>query len=193
MKKGDIYICTAGVLLNACSQGNHQDSATEDLVEVIVLGAVILLLLVLAYRHMCTKRRYTSTVKELHEVQQSLEKVVAERDKAKRKLQKKAEEQLVLQNQIMDKKTDSKFKEHFMEAYPTFLPRLRNRIPSITPKEELYCMLILLNTKNEELASIFNVNRQSVIVAKYRIRKKMDLQEGESIEQFLRDIQDQDT
>lgn len=54
-------------------------------------------------------------------------------------------------------------------------------------------MLILLNTKNEELASIFNVNRQSVIVAKYRIRKKMDLQEGESIEQFLRDLQDQDT
>ena len=46
-------------------------------------------------------------------------------------------------------------------------------------------MLIALNCNNEELASTFNVARSSVVVAKYRIRKKLNLEEGTSMEEYL--------
>ena len=46
-------------------------------------------------------------------------------------------------------------------------------------------MLIALNCNNEELASTLNVVRSSVVVAKYRIRKKLNLEEGTSMEEYL--------
>lgn len=87
--------------------------------------------------------------------------------------------------QLLDVKGEDNFKGFFCEAYPHFVPNLRKKVGHLTSKEELYCMLIALNINNEELASTFNVARSSVVVAKYRIRKKLNLADGISMEAFL--------
>lgn len=87
--------------------------------------------------------------------------------------------------QLLDVKGEENFKGFFCEAYPHFIPNLRKKVGHLTSKEELYCMLIALNISNEELASTFNVARSSVVVAKYRIRKKLNLADGISMEAFL--------
>ena len=90
--------------------------------------------------------------------------------------------------QLLAMRGDDKFKEYFNLAYPTFISALRQQMGRTSYKEELYCMFIALGTTNEELASIFNVARSSIVVAKYRIRKKLNLEEGVSMEDYLMNL-----
>lgn len=78
-----------------------------------------------------------------------------------------------------------RFREYFERAYPYFLKRLRSAIPDVTRKEELFCMLMALGCSNEEMMNMFNIARQSVHMAKYRIRKKTSLADGDSLEAYM--------
>lgn len=89
---------------------------------------------------------------------------------------------------ILKEKGDKKFKEYFNRSYPYFLRELRLEAEHITSKEELYCMLIALGQSNEELATVFNVARSSVTIAKYRLRKKLPLSEELTMEKFLENL-----
>lgn len=168
-----------------------------------VLRGVLLLVLIIiyVYERKQIQYRYTNIVGEYTKMQSVLNKVKEEKDKmedAKVKLEQQLDkiERKEIENvksgvslqQLLTMRGDDKFKEYFNRAYPSFIVSLRKQADHITNKEELYCMLLALNTNNEELASIFNVARSSVVVAKYRIRKKLDLVEGKSMEEYLADL-----
>lgn len=87
--------------------------------------------------------------------------------------------------QLLALKDAPSFKEYFQKTYPYFCAHLKKEIPHLTKKEEHYCMLIALNCSNEALAASFNVARSSVVIAKYRIRKKLKLAQGASMEAYL--------
>ena len=154
----------------------------------VILASVVA---IFVYKRKKMKLQHALTQSELSDVQATLAKTTEERDNAESQL--KAVEQVdvdkvkagVSLQQLLDMRGDQKFKDYFNKAYPYFIANLRRKIPHLTNKEEIYCMLIALNCNNEELASTFHVARSSVVVAKYRIRKKMELEEGMSLEDFL--------
>lgn len=86
---------------------------------------------------------------------------------------------------VMKQQGDGKFKEAFSRSYPHFLKDLRAESQHITAKEEIYCMLIALGQTNLDISELFNVTRSSVIIAKYRLRKKLPLEEEQSMEAYL--------
>ena len=77
------------------------------------------------------------------------------------------------------------FSNQFTETHPQFFMRLKNKNPELTRNELRLSALIKMNLSNKEVASILNVSDEAVKKARYRLKKKLDLEEGENIEGYL--------
>ena len=80
---------------------------------------------------------------------------------------------------------ESKFRQCFELLYPLFLPRLREKVPSITRREELLSMLIVLKQDNKEIAEVLAVAPRSVLMLRHRFRQKIGMTTGNSLEDFI--------
>lgn len=85
---------------------------------------------------------------------------------------------------------DSKFRQRFTQLYPSFLVSLKSRVPNISKNEEILCMLIILDQTTDQIADILCIERGSVNMARHRLRQKMQLAKGESLEMIIKDILD---
>ena len=63
----------------------------------------------------------------------------------------------VLAPTILQTEGESKFRQCFELLYPLFLPRLREKVPSITHREELLSMLIVLKQDNKRVAELLAI------------------------------------
>lgn len=86
---------------------------------------------------------------------------------------------------VLQKNGESKFRQRFELLYPLFLPRLREKVPSITRREELLAMLILLKQDNKEIADLFAIAPRSVLMLRHRFRKKIGMTTDKSLEDFI--------
>lgn len=140
------------------------------------------------------REQLSSVREELSTTQADLRKVAEENEEMNQKLAQIEDREAVsvrdgvALKDVLRSKGDAKFKEYFCRAYPYFLKTLREESTHITRKEELYCMLIALGQTNAELAQLFSVERSSVTIAKYRLRKKIKLADGETLEEKLEGI-----
>jgi len=80
------------------------------------------------------------------------------------------------------------FKHYFEEINRNFFPQLRKLNSKLTPAELKLSALIKLNFSIKETASLLNISPDSVKTARYVLRKKLGLQKGDSIYDFLNDI-----
>ena len=72
-------------------------------------------------------------------------------------------------------------------AYPFFLPRLREKIPSVTQREELVSMLIVLKQDNKRIAELLSIAPRSVLMLRHRYRQKIGMPSEYSLENFIED------
>lgn len=78
------------------------------------------------------------------------------------------------------------FMKKFVDVYPGFLQRIKEKYPLLTDKDLDFCALIKLNLSNKEIATLLNISHQSVITKKYRLRKKIDISgEDTSLEEWM--------
>ena len=99
----------------------------------------------------------------------------------------KRQELETLTPSILQKSGESKFRQCFELLYPLFLPRLREKIPSITRREELLSMLIVLNQDNKEIAELLAIAPRSVLMLRHRFRQKIGMTTDNSLENFIED------
>ncbi len=74
------------------------------------------------------------------------------------------------------------------QAHQEFIHRLKNKHPKLTKSDLRLCSLILLNFNTKEIASILNIKPESVKMQKNRLRKKLNIQPGENILNYLLSI-----
>ena len=89
---------------------------------------------------------------------------------------------------ILQTDGESKFRQCFELLYPLFLPRLRERVPSITPREELLSMLIVLKQDNKRIAELLAIAPRSVLMLRHRFRQKIGMDTEFSLEYFIEDV-----
>jgi DNA-binding CsgD family transcriptional regulator len=89
---------------------------------------------------------------------------------------------------MLQKNGESKFRQCFELLYPLFLPRLREKVPSITRREELLSMLIVLNQDNKEISELLAIAPRSVLMLRHRFRQKIGLTSDNSLENFIEEI-----
>jgi DNA-binding CsgD family transcriptional regulator len=89
---------------------------------------------------------------------------------------------------ILLKQGESRFRQRFELLYPLFLPRLRELVPTITRREELLSMLILLKQDNKEIAELLAIAPRSVLMLRHRFRQKIGMTTDNSLENFIDEI-----
>ena len=100
----------------------------------------------------------------------------------------KRQELETLTPSILQTDGESKFRQCFELLYPLFLPRLREKVPSITHREELLSMLIVLKQDNRRIAELLAIAPRSVLMLRHRFRQKIGMNTEYSLENFIEDI-----
>ena len=100
----------------------------------------------------------------------------------------KRQELETLTPQILQTDGETKFRQCFELLYPLFLPRLREKVPSITRREELLSMLIVLNQDNKRIAELLAIAPRSVLMLRHRFRQKIGMHTEVSLENFIEDL-----
>ena len=83
---------------------------------------------------------------------------------------------------------ESKFRQYFELLHPLFLPRLREKVPSVTPREELLSMLVVLKQDNKRIAELMAIAPRSVLMLRHRFRQKIGMTTDLSLDKFIEDI-----
>jgi len=77
------------------------------------------------------------------------------------------------------------FETRFEDAFDSFYGALLERFPILTPNERKLCALLRSGLSSKDIAILTFQNPQSVDVARYRIRKKLNLGNEENLIDFL--------
>jgi len=77
------------------------------------------------------------------------------------------------------------FKRLFENIDPNFFKRLTKINPKLTALDLKHCAYIKLNLDNYEISQLLNVEIKSIQMTRYRIRKKLKLQENQSLREFV--------
>lgn len=78
-----------------------------------------------------------------------------------------------------------KFAVHFDEANDNLLKKLKKNYPKLSQSELKICAYLYLNFSSKQISQLSNVTVRGVEIHRYRIRKKLGLQTGESLNSFL--------
>lgn len=78
-----------------------------------------------------------------------------------------------------------KFQEKIDQVHGSFIKQLSMRYPDLTEKEKQLCVLLKLNLSSKEIATLNNISENAVVMARYRMRKKMGLNSEENLTEFI--------
>lgn len=91
----------------------------------------------------------------------------------------------MLQTILLEKDEEQRFRKNFNDLHPGFIDRLRREYPDLTAGNELLCMLIALNRRNEEIALALGISRESVSTSRYRLRCRFNLPKEIELNDFI--------
>jgi DNA-binding CsgD family transcriptional regulator len=95
---------------------------------------------------------------------------------------------IIHKDQNQDKEW-SDFNAHFESLNKNFYSRLKSAYPEISPNDLKICALIKLNLSIKEMAAILNISPDSVKTARYRLRKKLQLNTEDNLTDFILNLQ----
>lgn len=75
--------------------------------------------------------------------------------------------------------------EHFIQTHPLFTKNLLSKHPAITPAEVKLATLLSLQLNTKDIANIMVQGYDSIRVSRTRLRKKMGLTNGDSLQAYL--------
>src|SRR5690606_2565502 len=92
--------------------------------------------------------------------------------------------------QVLTKQKDywKQFETRFNKVHPNFNHSLAEKFDNLTKNDLEFCSLLKLNLTNKEIASLLQISHESVITKKYRIKKKMNIQEDVDFEKVIMEI-----
>ncbi len=79
----------------------------------------------------------------------------------------------------------TEFEKSFIEVNISFYTNLNNSFPNLTPNDKRLCAFMKLNMNTKDIASLINISPRGVESARYRLRKKMQLEHDANLSKFL--------
>lgn len=77
------------------------------------------------------------------------------------------------------------FRRHFENVHPNLITSLNKAFPGLTQNDFRLIALIRLNLTTRETSTVLGISPDSVKTARYRLRKKLGLESGENLLDFL--------
>jgi pentatricopeptide repeat protein len=97
--------------------------------------------------------------------------------------------QNILSNDQSDKQWEN-FRIAFEQVHKNFFHNLQQQYPDITPYDMKLSALLRLNFSSKEIASFLGISEDSVKKARYRLRKKLNMEQDENLVTFLMKIEE---
>ncbi len=77
------------------------------------------------------------------------------------------------------------FEVHLEQVHEAFLKRLTQEHPDLTNRESKLCAYIRMGMSSKEIAALTNISFRAVENNRYRLRRKLNLGQGENLSQYL--------
>lgn len=88
-------------------------------------------------------------------------------------------------NSIAHKDEWKVFEYNFNQVHEDFFKSLKERHTNLTPKDLKICAYIKMNLSNKEIAPLMNVSVRGLETHRYRLKKKLDLENDISVSDYL--------
>ncbi|WP_417352731.1 tetratricopeptide repeat protein [Flavobacterium alkalisoli] len=132
------------------------------------------------------QRELTSSALRMANIQDSINNII---DKCKNNsLTSVNEVRKELQHLVKQKDYWKQFETRFNKVHPEFNTILADKFENLTKNDLEFCSLLKLNLSNKEIASLLQISHESVITKKYRIKKKMNIQEDVEFDKLIMEI-----
>ena len=79
------------------------------------------------------------------------------------------------------------FSIHFDKVHADFLKRLRKDFPKLSPKDQKLAAYLRMNLSSKEIAPLLNISVRGVEISRYRLRKKLELDTGTNLSEWMID------
>ena len=162
----------------------------------IVISLIIITIVVILLVHQ--RKKYAKQIKhaddQLASLFEQLNMVIDEKDRITQEVKEflndkdNRRELETLTPYVLKESGEIKFRQHFELLYPLFLPCLREKVPSVSRREELLSMLIVLKQDNKNIAELLAIAPRSVLMLRHRFRQKIGMTTDISLEDFIEDI-----
>ena len=80
------------------------------------------------------------------------------------------------------------FQSSFDAVHNDFLKKLDAQYPQLTHKDKMLCAYIKMNLMSKEIAPLLNISVRGVEISRYRLRKKLGLDEKANLAEFLQKL-----
>jgi hypothetical protein len=90
-----------------------------------------------------------------------------------------------IENNISLDKDWETFRIHFDQVHPSFFDNLRKNFPSITLSDQKLCAFIKIGLSPKEISRISNLSFDGLKSAKFRLKKKFNLDKNQSLTSFI--------
>lgn len=125
----------------------------------------------------------TKTNDALNEIKEQLVSMETMKEEDRSNVIGKAVKKL---DSVINTNTDENFDYYFLQVHPGFYEGLRKNFPDLTLNELRLCALIRLNMNTKDIASINNITINGVKVARWRLRKKLGMNDAnDNLNDFL--------
>ncbi|MEM6273462.1 MAG: tetratricopeptide repeat protein [Bacteroidota bacterium] len=95
---------------------------------------------------------------------------------------------LLVSQTLSLEKERQEFQLFVQEAQQNFFHKLEVQHPELSQKDRRLCAMIRLGLSSKEIGAVFNIATNSVEVARYRVRKKLGLESGQGLKEFLAEL-----
>lgn len=119
----------------------------------------------------------------LEEIKDDLNAILKD-DKRDQKKQLRQLAQKIVLSFNQDKYWDD-FRNIFDQVHPYFFNQLTQQFPDLTATDLRLIALLKMNITSTDIATLLSISSDSLRVARYRLRKKIGLAEGESLSAFI--------
>lgn len=93
-----------------------------------------------------------------------------------------------LKSYHLDASNKQDFLTHFERVHPYFYSYLNQEFPQLNKNDLRFCAYIKMQLSTKEIAQLQNVEVETVWTKRYRLRKKMRLEETIDLDDFLQSI-----
>ncbi|MHC0440510.1 LuxR C-terminal-related transcriptional regulator [Flavobacterium sp. 3-210] len=77
------------------------------------------------------------------------------------------------------------FETNLNQIHNEFIINLSKKFPNLTPKDIKLCVYLKMNLSSKEIAPMMNISFRGVELHRYRLRKKLNLNQEENLSKFL--------
>ncbi|SHN20529.1 Y_Y_Y domain-containing protein [Cyclobacterium lianum] len=77
------------------------------------------------------------------------------------------------------------FEIHFDQVHGDFMGRFKKEFGNLSPQEIKLSAYLRMNLSTKEIAYLMNISVRGVEIARYRLRKKLDLERSDNLQEFI--------